>query len=75
MPASLLKVRYIQSFSQNIIRPFVTLRQRDGTALPIWISRAKVQTNSTVFNKQTQILGYVVGIDIISRSQATWEAF
>jgi Reverse transcriptase (RNA-dependent DNA polymerase) len=34
------------------------------------IRRAKLHTNGTIFNKQTQILGYVDEIDIIGRSQA-----
>jgi Reverse transcriptase (RNA-dependent DNA polymerase) len=34
------------------------------------VRRAKLQTNGTVFNKQTQILGYADDIDIIGRNQA-----
>jgi Reverse transcriptase (RNA-dependent DNA polymerase) len=34
------------------------------------VQRAKLQTNGTIFNKQTQILGYADVIDIIGRSQA-----
>jgi Reverse transcriptase (RNA-dependent DNA polymerase) len=40
------------------------------------VRRAKLQTNGTILNKQTQILGYAVNIDIIGRSQtAVREAF
>jgi hypothetical protein len=40
------------------------------------VRRAKLQTNGTIFNKQTQILGYADDIGIIGRSQTTdGEAF
>jgi hypothetical protein len=34
------------------------------------VRRAKLKTNDTIFNKQTQILGDADDIDIIGRSQA-----
>jgi hypothetical protein len=34
------------------------------------VRRLKLQTNGSIFNKQTQILGYADDIDIIGRSQA-----
>jgi Reverse transcriptase (RNA-dependent DNA polymerase) len=34
------------------------------------VRRSKLQTNGTIFNKQTQILGYTDDIDIVGRSQA-----
>jgi Reverse transcriptase (RNA-dependent DNA polymerase) len=34
------------------------------------VRRAKFQTNGTIFNNQTQILGYTDDIEIIGRSQA-----
>jgi Reverse transcriptase (RNA-dependent DNA polymerase) len=53
------------------------LRQEDvlsplilNVALEAIVRRAKVQTNGTIFNKQTQILCYADDIDIIGRTQA-----
>jgi hypothetical protein len=37
------------------------------------VRRAKLQTNGTIFNKQTQILGYANDIGIIGRSKAALE--
>jgi Reverse transcriptase (RNA-dependent DNA polymerase) len=34
------------------------------------VRRAKLQTNGTIFNRQTQILAYADDIDIIGRNQA-----
>jgi hypothetical protein len=40
------------------------------------VRRAEQQTNCTIFNQQTQILGYADYIDIIGRSHAAFqEAF
>jgi Reverse transcriptase (RNA-dependent DNA polymerase) len=42
----------------------------DNVVLEIIVRRAKLQTNGTIFNGQTQILAYADDIDIIGRSQA-----
>jgi hypothetical protein len=53
------------------------LRQRDVLSTLIFnvvlesiVRRAKLQTNGTLFNKQTKILGYTDDIDFIGWSQA-----
>jgi Reverse transcriptase (RNA-dependent DNA polymerase) len=47
-----------------------------NVVLKIIVRRAKLQTNGTIFNRQTQIFAYADDIDIIGRSQAAvWDAY
>jgi Reverse transcriptase (RNA-dependent DNA polymerase) len=64
---------------QNDFSEYFETRQGQGdvlstllfnVVLEIIVRRAKLQTNGTIFNRQTQILAYADDIDIIGRSQA-----